>query len=247
MIFAVAATALLSGLLAGCVSTSHHAASSEIPETAKFGVDVTPTPQPPSTFRKFAPLAPAQATYAQNAHLTPKSAEDRLTEIESTYQVGELLSPADAEFVRIVAAEAPAMADATEEATQSSEVPAAYIQPVDSMNFNKSGSLSSATGNVRGSETMNYNGIVSGTWSASFVASGNSSVKKVTAVEHVRMYGLIGTSGIGVVYSADPSSTVSGTVNNFSRSASFTALAAYYTMDYDGTFYTSNSSFNVTG
>ena len=61
------------------------------------------------------------------------------------------------------------------------------------------------------------------------------------------MYGLIGGSGIGVAYAADPSGTVNGRINEFSRSDTFTAYGAYSTMNYDATFFTATGSFNITG
>jgi hypothetical protein len=48
-------------------------------------------------------------------------------------------------------------------------------------------------------------------------------------------------------HASDPSATVNSRTHKFSRTASFTALAAYVIVQYDATSYTSRGSFNVTG
>ncbi|WP_431220859.1 hypothetical protein [Leifsonia xyli] len=163
-------------------------------------------------------------------------------------KIGQELSPADAEFVRLAGAYAPEMkaAEGSADAGPSIQTSGLVIRAA-TQGFTKTCTLGTATGTVSGSHTMNYNGVISGWWSSSFKATGSTAVNKVRAAEHVRMYGLIGSGGIGVVYAADPSSTVSGRTNTFARNASFTALAAYCTMQFDTTFYTPSSSFSCAG
>lgn len=216
----------------------------------------------PEEAERIAPLTEEEAQYEANQNLTPDTVQERQLEIDATYDVGDALSAEDAEFIRITASMTPQMQEAISEYEEEPVAVAAglvswgrqadsvHAVPAATSNFKKSGSGAGGTGTVSGSHTMNYSDApwnIHGSWSVKYTASGSSAVNKITAKEHVRMYGLVGSSGLGVVYSADPSGTVSGRVNNFSRSASFTAYGTYWTMSYDATFYTSKGSFNVTG
>lgn len=72
-------------------------------------------------------------------------------------------------------------------------------------------------------------------------------MNKIKAAVHVKAYGFVGASGIGLVYVTDPSSTVKGKKNTFSRSSSYFGLVAYSTIQYDSIFYTPKGSFQVAG
>jgi hypothetical protein len=173
--------------------------------------------------------APAEAAEEPPA----QSQSDRLASISRDYAVGDVLSPSDAAFIK------------------------RYATPVDDRSnsrgaaancFSKSASGGgNGSGTVDGCHGTNIGPGTSNNWRVDYTATGNANVTRITATEHIRAYGLIGSGGIGLVYAADPSGTVAGRTNKFSRSASFTALAAYMTAQYDTTFSTTKGSFNVSG
>ncbi|MGN6407366.1 MAG: hypothetical protein ACTHMH_03390, partial [Curtobacterium sp.] len=154
---------------------------------------------------------------------------DRLAAIGDRYDVGEELSADDA-FIK---AHALSTAD-----TSTTRGTAANC-------FRKSGA--SGAGVVDGCHGSVIGASLTVRWQTGYTATGNSSVTKIKAAERIRAYGLAGSGGVGLVYSSNPSSTVNGRTNRFSRSGSFTALAAYVTVQYDATFFTRNGSFNVAG
>lgn len=247
-------------LLASCVALSGCAAGSPDLATSnthqvdpviqmKIGPSAPPTP---GQAEEFGPLSPAQATFAENQNLTRESAKNRQEKIDSSYRVGDLLSAADAEFIRIVAHQTPAMESLTHvnEATTIELASNVKANPATTLKFDKSGSGAGATGRAQGKEYMNYSDNIfniNGNWSATINAWGTTSVTKIVCAEHVRVYGLIGSSGIGLAYAADPSGTTHTNSNYFYRAAPFVANGAYWTMSYAATFYTSSGSFSVTG
>lgn len=160
------------------------------------------------------------------------SQSERLYDISQKYSVGDELSAEDAAFIKATAV--PADGAATRGAV------ANCFRKSSSGAVNGSGTVDGCHGSQIGPGTRNN-------WMAGYTATGNANVTKIKASEHVRAYGLIGSGGIGVVYAADPSATVSGRTHEFSRSATFTALAAYMTVQYDATFSTSRGTFNVIG
>lgn len=147
--------------------------------------------------------------------------------------MGELLSPEDAELIESSAV--PVDAHSARKAF------ANCFRKTKTGASNGSGTVDGCHGFQMGPNVVNNN------WMVGYTATGNKNVTKIKAAEHVRAYGLIGSSGIGLVYAADPTATVNGRTHKFSRSASFKALAAYMTVSYDATFYTSKGSFNVSG
>jgi len=171
---------------------------------------------------------PANAAASDQARTDAQT--ERLYEISQKYTVGDELSAADADFIKATATNAAATRGAVANC------------------FRKSGSGAvNGTGTVDGCHGSQIGPGTRNNWMAGYTATGNANVTKIKAAEHVRAYGLIGSGGIGVVYASDPSATVNGRTHKFSRSATFTALAAYMTVQYDATFYTSRGSFNVTG
>ncbi|WP_431247456.1 hypothetical protein [Leifsonia xyli] len=240
--------------LAGCTA-SGRAAQDARPARVVAADSHGKNPVTPEQARRFGPLRQSEARYPKNRGLSAEAVTERYAFMSTRYQqVGQLLSPDDAEFVRIYATETPAMVEATKEATSvegtGKTVSDVHAIPAITKNFSKTGSGAGATGSVSGYQYMNYSDVpwnISGNWSAQISASGSSTVTKVTCIEHVRVYGLIGSSGIGLAYAANPSGTVSGRSNSFYRSANFTAYGAYWTMNYEADFYTSRGSFSVTG
>jgi hypothetical protein len=167
---------------------------------------------------------------AGNSTLSASDAA-QLDRVLSEYRVGQPFSPEDEAFVRAVS---------TPLASTGSRAAATCF------NQSRSGG-GNGTGNVNGCHGMNYTPGITHNWAVDYRATGNANVKKVVAREHVRVYGVIGSGGFGIVYSADPSGTVTGSQNTFSRGASFSAIGTNWTMQYDATFTTSSGSFSVTG
>ena len=222
-------------------------------------VDATAASAPLRTdVRAIVDLAPEQATFTEDASLSQAQVLSRQAVIDSEYGVGERLSSSDAEFIRMyadpISSTTPAhtaqdVADVHHSnAATSARTPIATLASTNS--FHRFNSGAGGSGTVGGSQTMDYSDNpfnITGHWSARWRASGSVAVTSITATEHVRVYGLIGGSGIGVAYAADPSGTVNGRINEFSRSDTFTAYGAYSTMNYDATFFTATGSFNITG
>jgi|GEM_PF-4848556 len=165
-----------------------------------------------------------------DGHVASVNDTDRLALIGEKYDVGDRLSPSDAAFVK-----AHAMPAEGAIATRGTSANC----------FRKSGA--SGAGVVDGCHGSVVGSSLTIRWQTGYTATGNSSVTKIKAAERIRAYGLVGSGGVGLVYSANPSATVNGRTNKFSRSGSFTALAAYVTVQYDATFYTRTGSFNVSG
>jgi len=242
------AIAAVTAALTAATSIPANAVESAV--VAHTGASPAPTPPSAQKLRQIGRLKPSQAKYSQNKNLDRAQALKRLEQVTHKYtKVGQELAPADAEFIRLAGAFTPEMtaAEGNQDAAPSIKTSGLIVKKAATQGFNKTCKLGSVSGTVSGFHTMNYNGVISGSWSTSFNATGSTAVNKVRAAEHVRMYGLIGASGIGVVYAADPSATVSGRTNTFARNSGFTALAAYWTMQFDTTFYTPSSSFSCAG
>lgn len=251
---AVAVVLTVGSALAAC--TPSGTVSKDVPEARVVAADNREkSPVSPDQARRFGRLRQDQAHYSKNRGLSPEAVSERYSSMATKYQqVGQLLSAEDAEFVRIYAAETPALVEATQEATSSAAAAKTasdiHAIPAITKNFSKTQSGAGATGSVSGYQYMNYSDLpwnIRGNWSAQINASGSATVTKVTCVEHVRVYGLIGSSGIGLAYAANPFGSVNGRSNSFYRSANFTAYGAYWTMNYEADFYTSRGSFSVTG
>ena len=236
--------------LTGCAAEPQAGGDSGISVQPAVQVDVG-EPITSDLANDFGPLTAEQAQYAENQDLTSDEALQRQDDIDSSYVVGDLLSPADAEFIRITANQTPALEQALApegpSITTASDI---HAVPVVTGTISNSGSGAGATGSVSGTQTMNYSDNplnISGNWSATINSAGSATVSKVTTTEHVRVYGLIGSSGVGLAYSADPSGSNAGRTNYFNRSASFSAYAGYWTMTYDSVFKTNLGSFTVSG
>lgn len=176
--------------------------------------------------------APASATDASSAP------SERLALIGEKYEVGDELSAADARFIKENAIPTDHVDGRSTIGTRSSA--ASCFRKTKTGAVNGSGTVDGCHGTRIGPGTSNN-------WMVGYTATGNANVTKIKASEHIRAYGLVGSGGIGLVYAADPSATVNGRTHKFSRSASFGALAAYMTAQYDATFWTARGSFNVSG
>lgn len=243
-----------SAALTGCAAGTPEVRVNDLPHVAP-AIQANAGPlAPPSAEQaeEFGPLSEADAIFPENQNLTRESAQVRQATIDSRYRVGELLSAPDAEFIRIVAHQTPAMQSMTQvnEATTIQLASNIAANTATTLYFDKTRSGAGATGRARGNEYMNYSDNpfnINGNWSATINAYGSTNVTKIVCAEHVRVYGLIGSSGIGLAYAADPSGTTHTNSNSFYRSAPFVAYGAYWTMSYSATFYTTSGSFSVTG
>lgn len=188
------------------------------------------------TGQKITSLAPEEATCPINQGLTAEDFDRRQLEIDEAAQPGAPLSEEDAEFIRI-------------QVYRRQHEVVAYAA-TKTRKINRSASGAGGTGTVKGSHQFTYSDNPfnsKGAWSAHWTASGSSAVKKITASEHIRVYEIVGKSGVGVVYRADPTSTVNGRTNAFNRSESFRAYGGYISAHYKALFYTKSGSFEIYG
>lgn len=180
----------------------------------------------------FAPPASAIPT-----GLTEGQVSERLAAIGNSYQVGELLSPEDQAFVK-----EHAVVVAEDGSTPGDVRPLATVTE----DFSKSGSGAGATGNVTGTLSSTIGDFsINNSWSVEYTATGSSNVTSVDTGATIRAYGTIGEAGIGLVYSADPSASTSGSSAYFARSEVFTAFVVYLTVTYSAVFHTPEGSFNI--
>lgn len=157
----------------------------------------------------------------------------RLSEIAQRYEVGDELSASDERFIK--------------EAGTPASGPALLGTAANCFNTLRTGGVN-GRGRVEGCHGSVIGSGITNSWRTGYTATGNSQVRKLRAAEHIRAYGLVGSGGFGVVYSRDVSSGILNTRSHqFSRSATFKALAAYVTVQYDATFWTSRGSFSVVG
>lgn len=172
-----------------------------------------------------------------NRVLTPDEISGRIAEITQQYdEVGDILSPKDAAFIRLYAL--PSSAENKDPVTQP--------VGVSSFTFSKSGSGAGATGRMYGSGSLNNGDFrISNSWKFNVTASGSSTVTKIKNCGYIRAYGSVGQSGIGVVYSADRCETNTGNYNYTAKGESYTAFVVYSTMQVISTFYTPLGSFQV--
>ncbi len=191
---------------------------------------------------------PATAVYPENQSLTDAQASARMLQISANYNtVGQLLSDPDGEFIKIYAkggtAPAPSIAHGAAPKKDDKQ-----INGTASFNFSKNGSGAGGAGSVRGTGSTTIGDFsITNSWSMRYTAAAAGTVNKIKACAHLKAFGTIGSSGIGLVYFTDPCSSVAGKTNNYSRGNSFTAFTVYMTLQYDAIFYTPTGSFQVAG
>jgi hypothetical protein len=189
------------------------------------------------------PVTPSTATYPQNRSLSVSQIEARLAALDATYNtVGELVSPVDAEFLKIYGNLG------VVGATASGGQAPLLAQPLDEIqawNINKYGSLGTANGHITGNIHNDIGTTIANSWHLLIDATGSGPVSKITNCAHVHSYGIAGQNGVGLVYYYDNCATVASTINNYGRSASYTAFVGTTTIDTTSTFYTPTGSFDV--
>lgn len=183
----------------------------------------------------LAPIRKSSVRHAENKDLDGVQVESRLRTIDSHYRPGEAFSDADAEFVR---AYATPNADAFDPS-------ALTVKTASSATYNRSGG--SGTKVCAYSATISHSsGMLTGQWSTTLKMTSGSAITKVTIAAHPRSYGVIGKSGIGITYAADPSVATTVHSYSFNRSANYTSvLEVYFTMYDDLTCYYTGGTFVV--
>jgi len=155
--------------------------------------------------------------------------EDRLVEISQRYtEVGQVLSDDDAAFVK----EHASLAGPEQRGSAS-------------RSFSRAGSGAGGSGNLTGyMKTTNGPGL-SNSYNFSANAAGSSRVNKTTVCGAVRGYGLVGSGGVGLVFSETPCATAGGHGQQISRGRPYSGLVAYSTLVVYGDFYTGSGSFRI--
>ncbi|GMK44184.1 hypothetical protein PghCCS26_13110 [Paenibacillus glycanilyticus] len=167
------------------------------------------------------PLSVNAAGAAEKPTLTAEQISERLSEIGNSYEVGQLLSDEDAEFVKTYALK-PASTGA--------------IAPLSAKTGNFEGGLGYVE--LTGTVTVDL-GIINNSISGNLMVrdSGQTYHKSMGSTAELRCFGVFGEggTGIGLVYSKDYSN--SGANVNYNKnvfSDGFTASVAYYTVDVRG-------------
>lgn len=158
-----------------------------------------------------------------------ESVESRLAEISETYtEVGQVLSNDDAEFIK-----------------EHAPVADPRLRGAASRSFSRAGSGAGGSGNLTGyMKTTNGPGIRN-SYSFSANAAGSTRVNKTRVCGAVRGYGLVGSGGVGLVFSETPCATVKGHGQQMSRQRPYSGLVAYSTLVVYSDFYTRSGSFRV--
>lgn len=169
-------------------------------------------------------------TVHAETELTKEQIAQRFEEINAKYDIGEPFTPEDAEFVKKYAT--PANTNG--------------VSPMKTDTFYVTGSSGPISGNISGSVTANH-GVMTNSWGANFtttVTKGTPTSIKNT-VSHTA-YGLIGSGGIGKVYSNTLSATCKNTKScKLADSEKYSASVAYsYTVP-KGTIYYSGGSLGI--
>ena len=195
------------------------------------------------------PLDPDDATFASNVDLTEAEVVERSEEVGESYEIGESVSLEDLEFLRIYAfsAEEPqsGSAVAVVHTDDSGELTSAQTFP-----FNATRTVFGTKANITGSITANVGSGISSSWSVTWTAKRVSGIvtTKIKSQAHVYAYGLTSVSPyVGLIYESHPSATSTAQSMGFSRTANFTGITYYMTVDAVSTFYSAAGSFQISG
>lgn len=196
------------------------------------------------------PLDPEDATFPSNVDLTEAEVAERSQEVGESYEIGESVTMEDLEFLRIYAFSADeAQADSavtvahTDDATV--ELASAQTFP-----FNATRTLFGTKANITGSVTANIGAGISSSWSVTWTAKRISGTvtTKIKSQAHVYAYGLTSVAPyVGLIYESHPSATSTAQSMGFARTANFTGVTYYMTIDAVSTFYSSAGSFQISG
>lgn len=183
--------------------------------------------------------APATATAAEAIDAPTLSAAeiDARTEslAEKYTEVGQILSKEDAAFVQTYLV--------SKDQSRIAARAAAAGTPV-----NKSRTVNGHTGKLTGNMKLNLAGGLSidNSYSVSLKATGSSGITRLDVCAHIRAYGVVGSSGLGLVYTEDPcAKPKSGRSYSFAPTKRFSAFAVAGTITSHATFYYKGGSFAV--
>lgn len=171
---------------------------------------------------------------ASETELTENEITQRFLEIDQNYDIGEELNSEDEAFVKKY----------SEKQDKSNEN---LIQPMASTNFFNTGSRSGYTGAISGYLSSDH-GWANNSFSANVTAQQYGSSGNVTKnhifITHTA-FGIVGSGGVGKVYSNTVSDEGSGNSNNYSVSRNYTASVAYSTTRAYVDFTISGTDFTV--
>ncbi|RKR75263.1 hypothetical protein C8E83_2402 [Frondihabitans australicus] len=171
--------------------------------------------------------------FADNLDLSAEEINSRFAQIDGDYAVGQRFSPVDEEFVTMYATPIDAAAESG-------------IGINKTLAFSKSRTSGGVTGAISGSLSTDGSGPVTHRYAVSVKATSSAKATKMKIQAEIRSYGVIGSGGLGLTYSASPSVTTTAHSYSFSRSGSYTSVAVYDTISASATIYSSGGSFSVT-
>ncbi len=184
-------------------------------------------------------VTPVTATAAEvvDAPILSAAEIDAKAEVlaEKYTEVGQILSKEDATFVRTYLAGDDQPRIVTRAAAAGTPV-------------NKSRTVKGHTGKLTGNMKINLAGGLSidNSYSVSLKATGSSGITRLDVCAHIRAYGVVGSSGLGLVYTEDPcAKPKSGRSYSFAPTKRFSAFAVAGTITSHATFYYKGGSFAV--
>lgn len=208
------------------------------------------------------PLDPEDATFESNMDLTEAEVIERNEEVGESYNIGESVTEEDLEFLRIYAfsAEEPATEQAVSalastdgpviNSALAGDGPSIQLVSAQTFPFNATKTLAGTKANIAGSVTADVGAGISSSWSATWTAKrvSGTSLTKIKSQAHVYAYGLTSVKPfVGLIYEAHPSATSTAQSMVFSRTANFTGVNYYMTVDAVSTFYNAAGSFQISG
>lgn len=227
---------------------SHEGASAEA-WTATDGTVQLTSSQLDEAEENSQPLEPEEATFESNMDLTEAEVVERNEEVGESYEIGEPVTLEDLEFLRIYAFSAEeSQAAPVVTAAYTSDDPTIELVSAQTTYFNKTTTLAGTKANILGSVTGNVGSGISSSWSETWTAKrvSGTSLTKIKSQAHVYAYGLVAVSPfVGLIYEAHPSATLAVQSMVFSRTANFTGITYYMTLDAVSTFYNPAGSFQI--
>ena len=198
------------------------------------------------------PLDPEDATFPSNVDLSDEEVAERAEEVGESYEIGESVTLEDLEFLRIYAfsAEGSPSEPVVTVAHTSAEDPTVELASAQTFPFNATRTLFGTKANITGSVTANIGAGISSSWSVLWTAKRvtGTATTKIKSQAHVYAYGLTSVSPyVGLIYESHPSATSTAQSIGFARTANFTGVTYYMTIDAVSTFYNPAGSFQISG
>ncbi|KHK95843.1 hypothetical protein LK09_17595 [Microbacterium mangrovi] len=153
--------------------------------------------------------------------------------IDARYKVGQAFDAVDTEFIRAYAAP-----------NQDVLGSGTTAELAGTQGFSVSRGSGTHTCKIGGT-VGHYGGPINYSWKASTKFTRGSGIKAATLHAYARGYGIIGSHGIGLVYSSTPRVTTTSSSYYFNRSGSYSALEVYFTIYVDASCSYSSGSYTV--